>query len=118
MPLVRVVSWNLPEERLVALVSALPDIVSNALSVGDVGHDGFLSMNDIEVVVRRGDPLDIHGDADFGINVEAMYFEERKKMLPSAKETIKAEVLELVSGYAGYVWITLPVADFVEIGKD
>ena len=68
-----------------------------------------------------GGPDNALPGTSFGGNefdVEAMYFEERKKMLSSAKETIKAEVLELVSGYAGYVWITLPVADFVEIEKD
>lgn len=114
MPLVRVNNWGLPEQTLEALVTSLPEIVADALS-GQLMTDSALSMNDIEVVVHRGDPLDIHGGADFGINIEVMHFPEREAKLPRAKLEIKKAVLEIVEGHTGYVWITLPPADFVEI---
>jgi hypothetical protein len=115
MPLVKVDNWGLPEEKLAVLVNSLPEIVSYALKVGGLGCEGFLTKDDIEVVVRRGDPLDIHGEREFGINIEAAHFPEREERLPTAILQIKREVLDIVRGHNGYVWVTLPVADFAEI---
>ena len=116
MPLVRVDNWGLRDPELLRLVRSLSEIVADALSVGGVGHGGLLSMNDIEVVVRHGLAIDIHGKADYGISIEAMHFPEREEKLPRAVLEIKKGVLENGGlGYTGYVWITLVPAEFGEI---
>ena len=95
-------------------MNSLPEIVADALSKTTLSENA-LSMNDIEVVVHRGDPLDIHGGNDYGVSVEAKWFQEREERSPIATDQIKRGILPLVRGYQGYVWITLPPAAFVEI---
>ena len=117
MPLVTVRHWakGLMEinEILTVLPEVLPEVVAEALHV-ESNEKAHLTKDDIEVIFDKGNRSDIHGNFDFSVRVEAMFFPERAERAEMAAKLIRDKVAEALVGLKGYVWLVLPVAAFVE----
>ena len=101
-------------EGLVRLVSALPKIVADALSCED--PDGGLTPQDIEVSVEEYGPMDISGDYNLEVIVDANEYPSRLADLKQRTQQIADQVGAILIGPPTkyYVWVRLSPAAFVE----
>lgn len=116
MPFVRVRhDPRRPLPDLEKIVKDLPEVVADALGCDD--PEGSLSAHDIEVAVEEFGPMDISGDYDVQIMVEANDYPSRKANLKERTQQIAdafAKDMNVEPGTTFYVWVRLSPAAFIE----
>ena len=105
------------DDMIRALVSALPEIIADALTVPN--SDGVLTRDDIEIRVSGIGPFDV-STKDLEVIIFAGDYPERKADLDQRKEKIIEGIKSLsspggmIETISGFVWIVLSPNSFGE----